>query len=233
MSSHTSSVGSEQTDPDPVLTFRPRLLPDGSTAPNPVEAEQHFTYSAERLSEGPGKLMTNLTEYSIPIGDAMKTGWVLYYPEPTTVATTEEGTPAISGSTETLQATDIAHDLFLLDTMWSAKIPAETVLRAYPPFNHAPGGVISTVPSVVARRGTDNESNESGFVPIQIPVRIDRAGNITTNTQCAQLVLTRDIEPAVPHEQLTTERKDEVEKQDRAMDLYPGWYDHHNASDER
>lgn len=236
---HAGSAEDSDESP-PVLTFQPRLLSDGSTPPNPTNAESHYNYSLTSKSETSDELLTTICEDVTMIRDAAKAGWVMYYPCDVETIDGDTTAPKLrecrspSSSNSIVEDSSIRDDVYVLDTKWNVRLPPGTVLRAYPLFNQVPSSAVTTIPSVIAR-SSDNpqDSSESAFVPIYIPVEVNNPGKYSTADPCVQLLLTEEVAQGVPYEPLSDDELQSVEKHDRAMSLYPDWYRHHNASAER
>jgi len=163
----------------------------------------------------------------------------MYYPDTLKSIVSDAEPPQLqevgdeNGATRFVESSEIRDDVFIVDTNWNVKIPPGTVLHAYPLFNHAPGGTIKAIPSIIARSEGETAGDEEGFVPVRIRVQVNGSGTVSTKDACVQLLLTENISREVPYEALSQSELEEVNKQDRAMKIYPDWYPRHNASDER
>lgn len=220
-----------QSSPEqPVVDFRPVRLPNEDLPPEVQRAADFHPVAMNESRDQPGELFTPIVNTSVKAADAVSLGWIVRTPVAFTIEQSEgDDDPVITAGREMPTAPFFSDgpdrsDVITVDTHWQVRIPDETVLLAYPLFNHVPGPV-TAVPTVVADEETE------GFTAIRPRAHLREAAWVPPGMPFAQLVLTEPPAPSVETRELTEDEEAEVDKNERAMDIYPEWYRDNRAQD--
>jgi hypothetical protein len=236
----------EQTPPESacdesVVSFKPVTSVSDTTAPNPVEGGMHFEQAYEQPREMLRGIRHGIVDGDLKAADAARLGWVLYFPETIMFETTSDAdTDAETGvsveipytdrrESDLVSSTSLGEDVIRLSLRWNVEIPPGTALQANPLFNYRSVEGVSVIPSVVADRieegNTGISTDADRFTEIHIYLRVTDDVQVTPQMPCVQLVL-RDAVPDKPEfRALSDDELQEVNRQDRAMSIYPDWYE--------
>lgn len=230
MSKKTRESRDETQGDGPVVEFRPEPLPGGELPPEVIDAAEYAPRAYQSSAEQSGELLNSLTDFSVKASDAAVLGWVVKTPVTFDVRTTTRDDAesarmdvrTFGGVDEERLVEQPADHPFTVavDTFWDVRVPENYVLLSYPLLNHLPEKHM-TIPSVVSSEG------ESGYKRIKpriefiegVSARVDRAKPIS------QLILTEEPAPSVETRALTEDEHVQVEKEERALDRFPDWYD--------